>query len=46
MGRTIILIWGGAIFAYLFLINKDGAASLISSLQKFVGGTTTTLQGR
>lgn len=46
MGKTIILIWGGAIFAYLFLINRQGTATLLSSLQSFVGGTTKTLQGR
>jgi hypothetical protein len=46
MGRTVILIWGGAIFAYLFLVNRQGTSSLLSGLQNFVGGTTKILQGR
>jgi len=46
MGRTIILIWGGAILLYILVINSKGSSSVISSLQNFVGGTTKTLQGR
>lgn len=46
MGRTIILIWGGAILLYLLVTNSKGSSSVISSLQSFVGGTTRTLQGR
>lgn len=46
MGRTIILIWGGAILLYLLLIYRQGTATLLSNLQNFVGGTTKTLQGR
>lgn len=46
MGRTIIMIWGGAIILYLLVINSSGSSSVIASLQNFVGGTTKTLQGR
>lgn len=46
MGKTIILIWGGAIFIYLLATNSSGSSSVINSLQNFVGGTTKTLQGR
>ena len=46
MGRQMLLIWGGLIFFYLAVINRQGTASFISSLQNFVGGTTKVLQGR
>ena len=48
MGRTIIFIWGGAILLYLLINtqNSAGTTALINNLQKFVSGTTTTLQGR
>lgn len=46
MGKTIILIWGGAIFVYLLVVNSKGSSSVIGSLQNFVGGTTKILQGR
>lgn len=46
MGRTIILIWGGAILLYLVVVNSKGSTSVLASLQSFVGGTTRILQGR
>jgi hypothetical protein len=46
MGRTIILIWGGAIFIYLLVSKSSGSSAVINSLGTFVGGTTKTLQGR
>jgi len=46
MGRTIILIWGGAILLYLLVVNSKGSSSVIGSLQSFVGGTTKIMQGR
>ena len=46
MGRTIILIWGGAIFVYLLATKSSGSSAVIKSLQGFVSGTTATLQGR
>lgn len=46
MGKTILFIWGGAIFLYLIIINSKGSTSVLSSLQSFVGGTTKILQGR
>ena len=46
MGKTIIMIWGGAIILYLLVTNSTGSSSVLTSLQSFVGGTTKTLQGR
>jgi hypothetical protein len=46
MGRQLILIWGGLILVYLLVKNSAGAASFIKGAQSFVGGTTSTLQGR
>ena len=46
MGKTIIFIWGGAILLFLLVNNSQGSSSVIGALQKFVGGTTTILQGR
>lgn len=46
MGKTIILIWGGAIFIYLLAVHSSGSSAVINSLSNFVGGTTKVLQGR
>lgn len=46
MGKTIILIWGGAILLYLAITNSTGTSGVLNSLTNFVGGTTKTLQGR
>lgn len=42
----IILIWGAAILAYLFITNARGTTSVLTGLQGFAVGTTKALQGR
>lgn len=44
--RTIIVIWGVSILAYLALTHASGGASLLSSLSNLVNTGTKTLQGR
>jgi len=46
MGKTIILIWGGAILLYLAATKSSGTAAVVNSLSSFVTGSTKALQGR
>jgi hypothetical protein len=46
MSRTLILIWGGAIFAFLLLSRYGATTSIINSGGGFLNTFTKTLQGR
>lgn len=45
MGRTIVLIWGGAILFFI-LVSQKGAPTAINSVANLATGVTKTLQGR
>lgn len=44
--RTIIVIWGVSILAYLALTRASGTTSILGSLSNLVNTSTKTLQGR
>lgn len=46
MRMQIIMIWGAAILVYLLIMHQSGTSGVLKSLQQFVSGTTSTLQGR